>query len=437
MPSNRKSRAAEQRRLPEPSDKTVIIPQITPELLEQRRREAVRRSQTITRSTPPAPQPAPWQQTLPVPPEQSASPVMPAPPADTGTLNPSAVSSRRIRRRMQEQATQPGTAPPLPETPPAAEPQPAAAPEDSMTRTLHIPALKKRGKTEKKARTAPTAPSAPQQAAPHQAAPAASAVPAASAAPQTQAPARPAAQPAAAPEKPAVKSAAPKQTEERRVPRTRAEAEAALDSKLIHDHIWLNNCVMVRGMGLAAVVAAANRLDNALMLAAAALLLITSTRVAAEAVLHLTGNRGRTLVYCLSAAVCYLPCYLVLYAVFGANLSVLGIYLPLLVVDPATIKRMEFDDLEPLGRALRLGLNNALGVASATLLVGALRELLAAGTLLGRPILHRAILPVAGQIGGGFLVVGLLAALWNGVRDQYVTYKRQEVKRLYGKRSER
>lgn len=136
MPSNRKSRAAEQRRLPEPSDKTVIIPQITPELLEQRRREAVRRSQTITRSTPPAPQPAPWQQTLPVPPEQSASPVMPAPPADTGTLNPSAVSSRRIRRRMQEQATQPGTAPPLPETPPAAEPQPAAAPEDSMTRTL-------------------------------------------------------------------------------------------------------------------------------------------------------------------------------------------------------------------------------------------------------------------------------------------------------------
>ena len=194
---------------------------------------------------------------------------------------------------------------------------------------------------------------------------------------------------------------------------------------------------MVRGMGLAAVVAAANRLDNALMLAAAALLLITSTRVAAEAVLHLTGNRGRTLVYCLSAAVCYLPCYLVLYAVFGANLSVLGIYLPLLVVDPATIKRMEFDDLEPLGRALRLGLNNALGVASATLLVGALRELLAAGTLLGRPILHRAILPVAGQIGGGFLVVGLLAALWNGVRDQYVTYKRQEVKRLYGKRSER
>ena len=75
MPSNRKSRAAEQRRLPEPSDKTVIIPQITPELLEQRRREAVRRSQTITRSTPPAPQPAP---------EEAPAPAEPAPqpPAD-------------------------------------------------------------------------------------------------------------------------------------------------------------------------------------------------------------------------------------------------------------------------------------------------------------------------------------------------------------------
>ena len=57
----------------------------------------------------------------------------------------------------------------------------------------------------------------------------------------------------------------------------------------------------------------------------------------------------------------------------------LGIYLPILIVEPAIVKRMEFTELEPVRDALRHGFNNSLGMCAALLIVGCLRELLAAG----------------------------------------------------------
>ena len=44
----------------------------------------------------------------------------------------------------------------------------------------------------------------------------------------------------------------------------------------------------------------------------------------------------------------YIPVYVLMYQLFGADLSLLGIYLPLLVVEPAIVKRMEFAELEPV-----------------------------------------------------------------------------------------
>ncbi len=78
------------------------------------------------------------------------------------------------------------------------------------------------------------------------------------------------------------------------------------------------------------------------MLCIAALILVTFTRMLAVAVCHLTGNRFRPVIYCYTAALLYIPTYVLLYALFGADLTLLGIYLPILVVEPAIVKRMEF-----------------------------------------------------------------------------------------------
>lgn len=153
--------------------------------------------------------------------------------------------------------------------------------------------------------------------------------------------------------------------------------------------------MLVRGLGMAPVIGAAlGRSAGAHALYRLADF-VTFTRVLAVAICHLTKNRFRPVVYCYSAALLYIPTYVLLYALFGSDLTLLGIYLPIMVVEPAIVKRMEFSDLEPVRDAFRHGFNNALGMCVVLLIVGCLRELLATGAVFGNVILHNALLPLA------------------------------------------
>ena len=305
-------------------------------------------------------------------------------------------------------------------TPPAA-PQPTSAARSSQppaaadeTRTISIP---KRRTAEPAAQ--PPAPAAqPAQVMPpvQKAAPAAPAVPA---------PAEHTAHPEPAPAPKSKKASAS---------RSYAAAEAALNERIRADHIWLSNPVLVRGLGMAPVIGAALDGQRALMLCIASLILVTFTRVLAVAICHLTKNRFRPVVYCYSAALLYIPTYVLLYALFGSDLTLLGIYLPIMVVEPAIVKRMEFSDLEPVRDAFRHGFNNALGMCIVLLIVGCLRELLATGAVFGNVILHNALLPLAALPAGGFVIVGILAAIWCAAANLYTDYKHEEVRRLYADR---
>ena len=306
---------------------------------------------------------------------------------------------------------------------PSAAPQPPAAADE--TRTISIP---KRRTAEPAAHAVqPPAPAAqpaqqptqqPAQVMPpvQKAAPAAPAVPA---------PAEHTAHPEPAPAPKSKKASAS---------RSYAAAEAALNERIRADHIWLSNPVLVRGLGMAPVIGAALDGQRALMLCIASLILVTFTRVLAVAICHLTKNRFRPVVYCYSAALLYIPTYVLLYALFGSDLTLLGIYLPIMVVEPAIVKRMEFSDLEPVRDAFRHGFNNALGMCVVLLIVGCLRELLATGAVFGNVILHNALLPLAALPAGGFVIVGILAAIWCAAANLYTDYKHEEVRRLYADR---
>ncbi len=245
--------------------------------------------------------------------------------------------------------------------------------------------------------------------------------PEAPSAPQTE---RPAAAPAP---KQAARPAA-------RAPRTYQQAEAELNERIRRDHIWLSNPVMVRGLGLALVIGAALDGKRALMLCVASLILVALTRPVAVAICHLTQNRWRPVIYCYTAAVLYIPTYILMYQMFGADLSVLGIYLPILTVDPAIVKRMEFTELESVSTAFRHGYNNALGMCAALLLVGCLREFLATGAIFGHIVIHRTLLPMAALPAGGFVLLGVLAAIWLASVNLYKDFKHEEVRRLYANR---
>lgn len=218
-----------------------------------------------------------------------------------------------------------------------------------------------------------------------------------------------------------------------------------------HDRIFLNNPVVMQGMGLAPLVVVATTGQNALMLAAAVALLLTPSRLLACLVSKIVPLEEypepeqlekrllpRAILYCLSTSVVYLGAYWVLNRFFGTGLLSLGIYLPLLVAEPLMIYRFGRVQ-EPAHKALSKGVRITIGYALLLVVVGCLREWLAAGTMFGLAV-SRPVLPVAGIPAGGFIVLGVLCAVWRAAADKrraYLEKEAQDVLAVHGQKEER
>ena len=169
----------------------------------------------------------------------------------------------------------------------------------------------------------------------------------------------------------------------------------------------------MQGLGLAPLIVAATTLKNGIMLSTAVVLLLTPTRVLAALLSRFSYFRFRGLTYALTAAAVYVGARYLMGLVYApAELALLGLYLPLLVADPIVLKRYERPQRERTRTALRKGLITSCGYILVLLMVSALREVLGLGTLLGAPVLDRALFPMAQLPSGGFMVVALLMCVW-------------------------
>ena len=181
-----------------------------------------------------------------------------------------------------------------------------------------------------------------------------------------------------------------------------------------HDRVFLNNPVVMQGMGLAPLVVLATSGQNAVMLAAAVALLLVPSRVLACLLSRLFPLNSenpapeelqkkllpRALVYSLSASVVYLAAYPILNAVFGTSLLTLGIYLPLLVVEPLLTYRFGRVQ-ETLHKAVSKGLRITVGYALLLMLLGC-----------------------------GFIVLGVLCAVWRALAARRKAYLVREARSL-------
>ena len=209
-----------------------------------------------------------------------------------------------------------------------------------------------------------------------------------------------------------------------------------------HDRVFLNNPVVMQGMGLAPLVVLATTAHNGVMLAAAVTLLLVPSRVLACLLSRLFPLNSenpapeelqkkllpRALVYSLSASVVYLAAYPILNAVFGTGLLTLGVYLPLLVVEPLLTYRFGRVQ-ETLHKAVSKGLRITVGYALLLVLLGCVREWLAAGTMFG-VVVSRPVLPMASMPAGGFIVLGVLCAVWRALAQKRKAYLTKEARNL-------
>lgn len=146
-----------------------------------------------------------------------------------------------------------------------------------------------------------------------------------------------------------------------------------------HDRVFMNNPVVMLGMGLAPLVVMATNGKNALMLAVAVALLLTPTRVLSSLLLRRTHNLLlRGMGYATVAAVVYIGVHQLLALWFGTDLLSLGIYLPMLCVEPLILYRFGSQP-ETVRKAVSKGVRVTCGYVLVLLLLGCLRELLAAG----------------------------------------------------------
>ena len=209
-----------------------------------------------------------------------------------------------------------------------------------------------------------------------------------------------------------------------------------------HDRVFLNNPVVMQGMGLAPLVVVATTGQNGLMLAAAVTLLLVPSRVLACLLSRLVPLRDeeptpeqlqkkllpRALLYAASAAVVYLAAYPILNFVFGTGLLNLGIYLPMLVVEPLLTYRFGRVQ-ETMKKAVSKGIRITIGYGLLLLLLGCVREWLSAGTVFGH-VLSRPVLPMASMPAGGFIVLGVLCAVWRTLAGKYKNYLTSEARGL-------
>ncbi len=195
------------------------------------------------------------------------------------------------------------------------------------------------------------------------------------------------------------------------------------------DRLWLNNPVIMQGLGLAPLVVAATTGRNALILALAVALLLTPTRLAGSLLGSVLPRRFAIFYYAGVACLLYIPIYYVCLDVFGVAIRQVGIYLPLLVIDQLIIRRYTREKPERPLRALRRGVATTVGYCIVLLLVGFGREFLALGTLLEEPVLSVRLFPLAADPAGGFLLVGAVCAGWRGCIRWYKKHVNMEAKR--------
>jgi electron transport complex protein RnfE len=189
-----------------------------------------------------------------------------------------------------------------------------------------------------------------------------------------------------------------------------------LARKVKRDRIFLNNPVVMQGLGLAPIVVAATTLKNALMLAVALSLLLTPTRMLAAALSRFSAFRFRGLTYAVSAGIVYIGVLTIMHQLFSsADIALLGLYLPLLIADPIVLKRYERPRREYVKTAFRKGLVTSAGFVLALGLCAGLRELLGSGCLYGHQVLRTAPLPMAQLPSGGFVVLALMIAIWRAI----------------------
>lgn len=152
--------------------------------------------------------------------------------------------------------------------------------------------------------------------------------------------------------------------------------------KIAKDGLWDNNVALVQILGLCPLLAVTSTAINGLGLGIATTLVLVASNLTVSLIRHLVRPEVRIPVFVLVIASFVTAVELAMNAFFHDLYKVLGIFIPLIVTNCSILGRAEaFASKNPVGKSVVDGLTMGIGFAAVLVVLGAMRELIGAGTL--------------------------------------------------------
>ncbi|MEG0615199.1 MAG: Rnf-Nqr domain containing protein [Oscillospiraceae bacterium] len=193
--------------------------------------------------------------------------------------------------------------------------------------------------------------------------------------------------------------------------------DAARSNKSIFDGLYEKNTVLASGLVIAPVVVAANSLKAACVLCLFFSILTFFTILISSFVPRDIVYAIRIILYTFIASLVYVPVMIFLKSFFPTEIASLGIFIPLLITNSLIVSQTEINFFKKSkGRMIAEVFFYILGFDVVVLIFAFVREVFAYGSIgdriLGIPLTFPALaLPF-----GGFILLGLFAALFRLIK---------------------
>lgn len=175
--------------------------------------------------------------------------------------------------------------------------------------------------------------------------------------------------------------------------------------------VWRENPVLVQALGLCPTLAVTNSVANSLAMGVATFFVLMGSSVLVSSVRRWVPGEVRISTYILIIATFVTVADLALAATVPDIHKALGAFIALIVVNCIILGRQEaFASRNTVARSALDALGTGAGFMIALLAMGAIREVLGAGTLLGFPVFGPSFEPWVLMIlpPGGFLTLGII-----------------------------
>ena len=185
--------------------------------------------------------------------------------------------------------------------------------------------------------------------------------------------------------------------------------------------LWKENPVFVQVLGMCPVLAVSNSARNALAMGLATAFVLVMSNVVVSSLRHFIPKQVRIATYILVIATFVTLVDYVIQAISLDLYKALGAFISLIVVNCLILGRAEaFASKNTVARSILDGLGMGIGFAFALFCLGAVREILGAGSLFGMQLFHDGFQDWVVMIlpSGGFFTLAAWLLLFNWVKQR-------------------